>query len=163
MIDTLTTGPQILIGSSMGGWLALLVAKYRPQRLRALIGIAAAPDFTLDLIPHKLGASGLAALKADGVYYEPTPYGPDPYIWTQLLFDDAAQHRVLDGNLTLPCPLHLIQGQQDPDVPWAHGIKIIENVSAPQMHLSLIADGDHRLSREQDLDLICEIVNRYAG
>lgn len=162
MIDTFTRGPQVLIGSSMGGWLALLLSKQRPERLKALVGLAAAPDFATDLTPKMLGDAALAQIEREGVYYAPTPYGPDPYIWTKLLLDDGKEQRILDGSLTLPCPLHLIQGQQDPDVPWDHALKILQTVQAPLINLSLIADGDHRLSRDQDLDLICRTVAHYA-
>lgn len=163
MLDERTRGPQILLGSSMGGWLALLAARARPERLKAVIGIAAAPDFATDLTPQKLGPAALREIEAKGVYYEPTPYGPDPYIWTKLLLEDAKTQRVLDGSLTLNCPLHLIQGQRDPDVPWTHALKILQAVSAPRSDLSLIREGDHRLSREEDLALICEVAQRYAG
>ena len=162
MLDTLTRGPQVLIGSSMGGWLALLLAKQRPERVKALVGIAAAPDFATDLTPHKLGPEALRLIEEKGVYFEPTPYGPDPYIWTKLLLDDAKSQRVLDASTTLSCPLHLIHGQQDPDVPWEHTLKILQTVKAPRLDLSLIADGEHRLSREEDLAQICETVARYA-
>ena len=162
MLDEKTRGPQVLIGSSMGGWLALLAAKARPERLKAVVGIAAAPDFATDLTPEKLGPEALAEIDAKGVYYEPTPYGPDPYIWTKLLLEDAKTQRVLDGGLSLPCPLHLIQGQEDPDVPWAHALKILQTVRAPRLDLSLIADGDHRLSREEDIALICKVAASYA-
>ena len=158
MIDQLTRGPQIVVGSSMGGWLALLAAKHRPVRLKAVVGIAAAPDFATELTPTKLGPEALAEIEKNGVHYEPTPYGPDPYIWTKLLLDDAKTQRVLDGSLALPCPLHLIQGQEDPDVPWSHALKILETVKAPRTDLTLIADGDHRLSREEDLALLREVV-----
>lgn len=163
MIDQLTPPhPLVLVGSSMGGWLALLAAKARPKRIKAVVGIAAAADFATELTPAKLGVQALATLEREGVYFEPTPYGPDPYIWTKLLLDDAKTQRVLDGSLTLPGPLHLIQGQQDPDVPWMHALRTLAAVQAPLLNLTLIADGDHRLSRDQDLALICETVARYA-
>ena len=161
MMDQLTRGPQILIGSSMGGWLALLAGRQRPGRLKAIVGLAAAPDFATDLTPQKLGSQALAEIEAKGVHYEPTPYGPDPYIWTKLLLDDAKTQRVLDGSLNLPCPLHLIQGQKDPDVPWSHALKILQTVTAPRLDLTLIADGDHRLSRDEDLMLIKRSVEAF--
>lgn len=162
VLDQLTEGPQILVGSSMGGWLALLLAKARPERLKAVVGIAAAPDFATELTPEKLGPGALKIIEEEGVYYEPTPYGPDPYIWTRLLLEDAKTQRVLDDKTTLPCPLHLIQGREDPDVPWTHALKILHTVSAPRINLTLIADGDHRLSRDEDIALICETVAGYA-
>ena len=162
MLDEQTQGPQVLIGSSMGGWLALLLAQRRPERVQALVGLAAAADFATELTPKTLGAAALRQIDEQGVYFQPTPYGPDPYIWTKLLLEDAKQHCVLDGTLNLPCPLHLIQGQQDPDVPWHHALKTIESVKAPQICLRLLADGDHRLSRDQDLSLICATVRSYA-
>ena len=162
VLDQLTQGPQILVGSSMGGWLALLLAKARPERLKAVVGLAAAPDFAIDLTPKKLGYKALKIIETEGVYYEPTPYGPDPYIWTSLLLEDAKTQRVLDGSTVLPCPLHLIQGREDPDVPWTHAMKILQTLSAPLMDLTLVRDGDHRLSRDQDIDLICRTVARYA-
>jgi len=163
MLDEQTSGPQVLVGSSMGGWIALLLACRRPERVKAIVGIAAAADFAIELTPEKLGSRALKEIQDKGVYYEDTPYGPDPYIWTKLLFEDAKSNQVLTGSLRLPCPLNLIQGKNDPDVPWQHALKTLEKVSASKANLTLIEDGDHRLSRDSDIELICEIVERCCS
>lgn len=156
-IDTLTDGPLVLVGSSMGGWLALLAAIARPDRVAALIGIAAAPDFTQRLMWDAMAPSERATLERDGVLYVPSQYG-DPTPITRALIEDGANHLVLGGPIGLQCPVRLLHGQADPDVPWELALRIAERVETPDVQVILVKDGDHRLSRPADLMLLCRTV-----
>jgi pimeloyl-ACP methyl ester carboxylesterase len=158
-IDQLTTGKLILIGSSMGGWIALLTARARPDRLAALIGIAAAPDFTRDLMWEAMMPAERQTLQRDGVLYVPSQYG-EPTPITRKLIDDGDNHRVMTGKLPITCPIRLLHGQADPDVPWQLALRIAETVTSDDVQLTLIKDGDHRLSRPQDLALLTATVAR---
>ena len=151
-IDRLTHGPLVLIGSSMGGWIALLVARARRERIAGLVGIAAAPDFTERLGPS-LTEEQRAGLQRDGVIYRPSRYG-DPTPLTRALLEDGRNHLVLAAPLALDCPVRLLHGQADPDVPWQEALRIAAHVEAPDVQVILVKDGDHRLSRPQDLALL---------
>lgn len=151
-LDRLTEGPQILIGSSMGGWIALLLALRRPERVRALIGIAAAPDFTARM-EGELPPEARAAIRRDGVWHRPSPYG-DPYPITRALLEEGRNHLLLQGPVPLSTPVRLLHGQQDPDVPWELSLKIAAAITGPDVQMVLVKDGDHRLSRPQDLALL---------
>lgn len=154
VLDQLTTGPQILIGSSMGGWLMLLTALMRPNRIHALIGIAAAPDFTEDLILPELSGADRAKLQADGILARPSAYSDDPYVITWQLIEEARQHLLLRQPIGLDCPVRLLHGMADPDVPYSVSIRLAECLTSRDVRIDLIKDGDHRLSRPQDLDLL---------
>ncbi|MBR0653708.1 alpha/beta hydrolase [Plastoroseomonas arctica] len=151
LIAHLTEGPQILIGSSMGGWIALLLARRSPPR--ALIGIAPAPDFTEALMWPAFSEAQRATILRDGVLHIPSGYGPPTPI-TRRLIEDGRENLVLQTPLVLACPVRLLQGIADPDVPWRHAIRLAEHLDAPDLRLTLIKDGDHRLSRPQDLSLL---------
>lgn len=153
VFDALTTGPQILVGSSMGGWIALLLARLRPDRVAGVLGLAAAPDFSRDIYDHAFTDAQRAAIKKDGALHVPSAYG-DPYPLTQKLFDDAETHILLDKITTLPMPIHLIQGKKDPDVHWQKAEKIKKQIASRDFNITYIDDGDHRLSRPEDLALI---------
>ena len=152
VIDRLTQGRLVLVGSSMGGWIALLVARARPERLAGLIGIAAAPDFTERLAPS-LTAAQRAGLERDGVIYRPSRYG-DPTPLTRALLEDGRNHLVLATPLPLDCPIRLLHGQADPDVPWQEALRVAAHVSGSDVQVILVKDGDHRLSRPRDLALL---------
>lgn len=163
VVDALTQGPLLLVGSSMGGWLALLAAQARPERVRGLVLLAAAPDFTdwgtyADFTPEQR-----AALERDGQVAIPSEYGPDPYIYTKALIDDGAANRLLTGPIDFNGPVRLLQGQEDPDVPWEIALKIAEKLTTPNVRLHLVKDGDHRLSRPEDLDLLCAVVGELTA
>lgn len=161
-IDALTTGKLILVGSSMGGWIALLAALARPQRMAGLIGIAPAPDFTARLLIQRFSADQRATLERDGVVYIPSQYGaPTPF--TRKLVEDGANHLVLTGRMPIDCPVRLLHGQADPDVPWDLSLQIAEQVTSPDVQVTLIKDGDHRLSRPQDLALLRRTVAALLG
>jgi pimeloyl-ACP methyl ester carboxylesterase len=153
VIDQLTEGKLILVGSSMGGWLALLTARARPGRIAALVGIAAAPDFTEALMWEAMTFEERATLMREGVLMVPSRYG-DPYPVTRALIEDGRQHLLLGAPIALDCPVRLLQGQADPDVPWEMALRVAERLTAADVRVTLIKDGDHRLSRPQDLALL---------
>jgi pimeloyl-ACP methyl ester carboxylesterase len=153
-LDRLTQGKQVLVGSSMGGWIALLLALQRPERVAALLGIAAAPDFTARIV-ETLPAEARAAIARDGVWHRPSAYG-DPCPITRALLDEGDKHMLLRGGGTVPisAPVRLLHGQRDPDVPWRTSLHIAEAVAGDDVQVVLVKDGDHRLSRPQDLALL---------
>lgn len=150
VLDQVTEGPQILVGSSMGGWMALLVAKARPERIAGLVGIAAAPDFTEDLMWAGYGEDVREILRRDGVYLEPSDYG-EPYTITMRLIDEGRKHLVLRTPLPLPFPVRLIQGMRDPDVPWNTALRLAEHIDGDDVEVTLVKAGDHRLSEPADV------------
>ncbi len=151
MLDQLSEGPQILIGSSMGGWLALLAALARPERVRGIVGIAAAPDFTEELVHSELTANQRETLMREGVVYIDNPYGDKPYAFTRALIEEGRAHLLLDGPIAVQCPVRLIQGYADADVPWEMAMAIMARLETADGAVTLIKDGEHRLSRPQDL------------
>lgn len=157
VFDTLTEGPQIVVGSSMGGWLALLLALRRPERVAGLIGLAPAPDFSDDVYHHELTQQQRHEIEEKGVTYLPNLYGA-PYPLTRQLFDEARQHYLLQQEIAIYCPVRLIHGRQDPDVPWQKSEKIKEKLLSQDVKIYWVEEGDHRLSRDQDLSLIGETV-----
>jgi pimeloyl-ACP methyl ester carboxylesterase len=161
-IDALTTGKLILVGSSMGGWIALLMALARPERVAALVGIAAAPDFTQRLMWDAMAPSERAALERHGVLHVPSQYG-EPTPITLRLIQDGASHLVLTGPMPIHCPVRLLHGQADPDVPWELALLIAEQVVTPDVHVTLVKDGDHRLSRPADLMLLTRTIAELLG
>ena len=150
-LDHLTEGPQVLVGSSMGGWLMLLAALARPERVAGLVGIAPAPDFTEDLLIHQFSAEQLQAIERDGVVYVHSLYGPEPTPFTKKLIEDGKAQLVLRRKMPLTCPLRILQGMRDPDVPWQTALRISEMWAGDDVEIHFIKDGDHRLSRPQDL------------
>jgi pimeloyl-ACP methyl ester carboxylesterase len=157
-IDRLTEGPLVLVGSSMGGWIGLLAAVARPARLRGLIGIAAAPDFTETLMWQAMAPDERATVMDDGILYAPSQYG-DPIPITRGLIEDGRKHLLLQGPIPLPCPVRLLHGQRDPDVPWETSLRLSERITAEDVRIILVKDGDHRLSRPPDLDLLGRTVS----
>jgi pimeloyl-ACP methyl ester carboxylesterase len=156
-IDRRTDGPLILVGSSMGGWIALLAALARRDRVAALIGIAAAPDFTETLVWAHMPEVARARLMAEGVIYAPSEYG-DPLPFTRALIEDGRHRLLLNDRIPLTCPVRLLQGQRDAEVPWQTALAIAEKMESADVRVTLIKDGDHRLSRERDLTLLRETV-----
>jgi pimeloyl-ACP methyl ester carboxylesterase len=157
LIDRLTAGPIVLVGSSMGGWIALLVALARPSRVQALVGIAAAPDFSEDLIWPRLPEAARVKLQCDGVLRSPTAHGGEQII-TLGLIEDGRRHLLLRGPIALACKVRLLQGQMDVDVPWQTSLRIAERVQSDDVQITLVKDGGHRLSRPQDLAVLRGIV-----
>ncbi|MET3613795.1 pimeloyl-ACP methyl ester carboxylesterase [Rhizobium aquaticum] len=148
----------ILVGSSMGGWIALrAVAELRKAKTAGVEGmvlIAPAPDFTMDLIEPSLGETERKSLADKGYFEEHSEYSPEPNIFTAKLMDDGRANRVLTGIIETGCPVHILQGMNDPDVPWRHAMKLVEHLPADDVVISLVKDGDHRLSRPEDLALM---------
>jgi pimeloyl-ACP methyl ester carboxylesterase len=163
-LDALTTGPLILVGSSMGGWLSLLAARARPERMAGWIGIAPAPDFTEDLMLQALSPADRATLQREGVLRRPSRYADEPDILTWRLIEEGRDHLVLRTPLRLPCRCKILHGKADPDVPWTHSMTLAAHLEAPQVDVTLLADGDHRLSSPADIDrLIAAIEDLSAG
>lgn len=149
-IDTLSDGPVILVGSSMGGWMALLAALARPRRVKGLVLIAPAPDFTEKLMWAGLSQAQQDEVMTQGLTLRPSDYGtPDPI--TKALIEDGRNWQILDAPIAFDGPVRILQGMQDPDVPWTHALEINERLTSSDVVLTLIKDGDHRLSRAQDL------------
>ena len=161
VLDTVTQGPAVLAGSSMGGWIALLLAVERPERIRGVVGIAAAPDFTRGW-HAALDPAAKARLEKDGFIAEPSDYSPEPYIFTRALIADGEKNCLLDRELALPMPLRLIQGMKDPDVPWQTAFRI-KNAVAGDVEVYLVGNGDHRLSQPENLALIDAQVRALSG
>jgi pimeloyl-ACP methyl ester carboxylesterase len=151
-----STGRQILVGSSMGGWIALRMVQELQKageghRVAGLLLIAPAPDFTSELVWPKLTDAQRREVEETGRYAKPSQYSGDPYVYTRALFEDGARNRVLDGIIDTHCPVTILQGMQDPDVPYAHALRLMEHLPADDVTISLVRDGDHRLSRPQDI------------
>ena len=162
VIDELTEGPLVLVGSSMGGWIACLAAMARPERICALVLIAPAPDFTARLMPSTIPPEGLAAIQDAGVWLQPSPYGgPNPI--TRRLLEDGARWSILDAPVPIEAPVRILQGGEDPDVPWRHALELAQALKSRDVVFTLIKDGDHRLSRPQDLARIVAAVGEVAG
>ncbi len=159
VFDRFTTGPQILVGSSMGAWIALRMAQELGRRgeagrLAGMLLLAPAPDFTSELVEPALTDSERQALATQGYFEEVSEYSPEPNIYTRDLIEDGRANRVLSGIIDTRCPVHIIQGMADPDVPHTHALRLVEHLPADDVTLSLVKDGDHRLSRPQDIEMI---------
>ena len=151
VLDELTSGPVVLIGSSMGGWLACLVALARPERVKSLVLIAPAADFTDKLMQPSLSPEALLAIEQDGFWMRPSDYGDEGYPITKALLEDGRQWSILPGPVAITCPVRILQGGEDPDVPWDHALTLAQALAGPDAVFTLIRDGDHRLSRPQDI------------
>ncbi len=168
VLDGFATAPPVLVGSSMGAWLALLATlrlrREAPERAPAgLVLIAPAVDFTERLMWPSLSDDAKAAIERDGVWMRPSAYSPDPYPITRRLIEDGRQHLLFDKPIEVGCPVHILQGMQDPDVPWRHAVALVEHMPGDAVDLTLIKDGDHRLSRPQDIARLLNAVERIAG
>lgn len=150
LIASQCAGPVVLIGSSMGGWLMLLVALAIPERVHALIGIAAAPDFT----DWGYSDGQKAALAAGQVVLEDSPYGPEPTPTHPGLWADGQAQRLLGGTIALTCPVRLLHGHSDTDVPWDISLRLAQALRSADVQVTLVKDGDHRLSRDADIALL---------
>lgn len=158
-----TKGRQVLVGSSMGGWIALRMVQElqkagEGERVAGLMLLAPAPDFTVELMEPELTDAQRRALETQGYFEETSEYSDEPNIYTKALFDDGRANRVLEGIIDTHCPVHILQGMADPDVPYSHAMRLVEHLPADDVTLSLIRDGDHRLSRPQDIDMMLRIL-----
>lgn len=150
VIDEMSDGPLILVGSSMGGWLACLAGLARPARVRAMILIAPAPDFTEKLMWPGFTPDQQAEIMENGVFIQPSNYG-DPYPITRALIEDGRKWQILDDPIKLDMPVRILHGMRDSDVPWQHALRLNSALTTDDLVLTLIKDGDHRLSRAQDI------------
>jgi pimeloyl-ACP methyl ester carboxylesterase len=162
VIDSLTEGRQILVGSSMGGWIMVLAALARPARVAALVGIAAAPDFTADLLPRRLDAAQKRALDEAGRVVLPSTYDPAGYLYTKALVEDGNRNLVLRDAIRLRCPVRLLHGMADKSVPWRQSRKLAERLESADVALTLVKDGDHRLSRDADLARLARVLDALS-
>ena len=158
LIATHGEGPAILVGSSMGGWLMLLVGLAMGEQLAGLVGIAAAPDFT----DWGLAATQQAALASGEIVLEENPYGPEPTPTHPGFWCDAQEHLLLVGEIALDCPVRLLHGQRDSDVPFDISLRLARHLRSEDVQVTLIKDGDHRLSRESDIALLLRTVATLA-
>jgi pimeloyl-ACP methyl ester carboxylesterase len=153
VLDALTAGPQILVGSSMGGWIAMLAAKARPQRVAGLLLIAPASDFTETLMWEQMPEEGRRALLQDGVWQRESAHAEECYPITRELIEDGRWNLILDERHALGFPVRILQGMADPDVPWPHALKLAGLIDG-DVSVTLVKNGDHRLSTPSDLKLL---------
>jgi pimeloyl-ACP methyl ester carboxylesterase len=166
-------GPQIVIGSSMGGWLALLLvaelrrrAETRPPAatIEGLVLIAPAVDFTEALMWQKFPAKVRREITEKGAWERPSAYADQPYLITRQLIEEGRNHLLLGGMIEPGCPVHILQGVQDPDVPWRHATELVSRIARDDVVLTLVKDGDHRLSRPEDIDrLLAAVMELSSG
>jgi pimeloyl-ACP methyl ester carboxylesterase len=172
MIEAQASDETILVGSSMGGWIALLLAideakrakaEGRTSRIKALVLIAPAPDFTQKLMWPKFSDFERETIQREGQLIEPSPYDPEPTIITRDLIEDGKNHLILDGLIETACPVRILQGVADPDVPHTHALKLMDALAGEDVVMTLIKDGDHRLSRESDLAALVRVLDALPG
>ena len=167
VVETAAHHRLLLVGSSMGGWMMMLLARALSPRIAGLVGIAAAPDFTEDLMPSRLDSSARRSLARDGVVYLPSRYGPEPTPVTRRLLEEGKHQLVLDRPFEAHYPVRLIHGLADPDVPWSRSLAISECVTGDDVRITLLKGGAHRLSEPSDLALLArevkEVIDLSGG
>jgi pimeloyl-ACP methyl ester carboxylesterase len=163
VFDALTAGPQVLVGSSMGGWLALLLALARPERVIGLACVAPAPDFTQSLMWPRLPPAAQQQIMSEGLVRLPSAYDPAGYVVTRALIEDGRQHCLLDAGIALGCPVRILQGTADADVPWQHAIRLAEAIGHDDVLVTLVKNGDHRLSDAANLARLDAMVRELSG
>ncbi len=162
VIDREGDGPLVLVGSSMGGWLALLAALARADRVAALVGVAAAPDFTEALMWDAMAPAERNALMTRGRLEVPSPYGPPQFI-TRELVEDGRRHLLLGAPIALDIPVRLLHGQRDAEVPWETALRLAGRIAGADVQVLLVKDGDHRLSRPSDLASLTDLLAPLLG
>jgi pimeloyl-ACP methyl ester carboxylesterase len=168
VFDACCRGPQILIGSSMGGWLALLMVRSLRQRRQAgpasvtgMVLIAPAVDFTEELMWKQFTPAIKRELEEKGVWARPSEYSPEPYLVTRGLIEEGRNHLLLGGMIETGCPVRILQGIEDPDVPWRHAVELVSRLASDDVVLTLVKDGDHRLSRPEDIERLIRAVVEF--
>jgi pimeloyl-ACP methyl ester carboxylesterase len=166
---TLAAGPRIVIGSSMGGWLALLLLRRleasdpaAAARIRGIVLIAPAVDMTKELLWDRCSEAVRREMIEQGYYLKPSLYGPEPYLYTLALIEDGRRHLFLEDGIDLPCPLRILQGDQDPDVPYEYALRTFHALRGADIRFTLIKGGDHRLSSPRDIALLLDTVEALA-
>jgi pimeloyl-ACP methyl ester carboxylesterase len=172
VFDAFARGPQVLIGSSMGGWLALLLARELKRRaavagatpaasLAGIVLIAPAVDFTEELMWKKFSPDAKRQIETTGSWQRPSPYSEEPYVITRALIEEGRQHLLLGGLIETGCPVRILQGVQDADVPWQHAVELCSRLARDDVVLTLVKDGDHRLSRPEDIERLLTAVAEF--
>lgn len=163
IIDQVTMGDLILVGSSMGGWIGLLCATELKERVKGFVGLAAAPDFTKELCWDQYSDEIKDVLRRDGVYYEACDYGDEPYAMTLKLLQEGNDHLIMNGKIDLECPVRLLQGMKDTDVPPNTAQRISNLLTSEDVVITYVKNGDHRLSTDSDLKRLCQTVKEISG
>jgi pimeloyl-ACP methyl ester carboxylesterase len=168
VFDACCRGPQILVGSSMGGWLALLLVRALRQRgpsgpgsVAGLVLIAPAVDFTEELMWKRFTPAIKSELAEKGIWERPSAYSPEPYLVTNGLIEEGRNHLLLGGMIETGCPVRILQGVEDPDVPWRHAVELTSRLASDDVVLTLVKDGDHRLSRPEDIERLLGAVSEF--
>jgi pimeloyl-ACP methyl ester carboxylesterase len=168
VFDEYCRGPQILIGSSMGGWLALLMVRalrarrqIGPASVAGLVLVAPAVDFTEELMWKRFTPAIKHELKEKGVWARPSEYSAEPYLVTRQLIEEGRNHLLLGGMIETGCPVRILQGVEDPDVPWRHAVELVSRLASDDVVLTLVKDGDHRLSRPEDIERLIRAVAEF--
>jgi pimeloyl-ACP methyl ester carboxylesterase len=172
VFDACCRGPQVLVGSSMGGWLALLLvrevrrraasaASAAPSPLAGLVLMAPAVDFTEELMWKRFPDAVKRELETAGVWTRPSQYSEEPYLITRGLIEEGRRHLLLGGLIETGCPVRILQGVTDPDVPWRHAVELVSRLAHDDVVLSLVKDGDHRLSRPEDIERLINAVAEF--
>ncbi len=168
VFDACCRGPQILVGSSMGGWLALLMIRAlrgrgvnAPAAVAGMVLIAPAVDFTEELMWKRFSPDIKRELEEKGVWARPSAYAPEPYLVTRQLIEEGRNHLILGNMIETGCPVRILQGVEDPDVPWRHAVELVSRLASDDVVLTLVKDGDHRLSRPEDIERLIAAVTEF--
>ena len=162
ILDEVAPGRLLIVGSSMGGWIMLLAARARAQRVIGLVGIAAAPDFTRRMVEHEFSDEQRSALARDGHVAISSDYDERPYVITQELIDDGNRQCLLEAPIELNCPVRLLHGLRDDAVPWQTSMRIAERLTSTDVVINLAKNGDHRLSEPSDIERLCDAVSALS-
>lgn len=162
VVSELIDGPVVLVGSSMGGWISCLVAAAVPERVQAMVLIAPAPDFTEKLMAPEMTQADRAEMAQTGVWMRPSDYG-EPYPITRELLEDGARWSILSQPVNVRAPVRILQGGADPDVPWRHALELAQALQSQDVVFTLVKDGDHRLSRPQDIVRLLEALDEVIA
>jgi pimeloyl-ACP methyl ester carboxylesterase len=162
VIDQLTEGPQILVGSSMGGWIMLLAALAKKERIHALVGVAAAPDATEDLLWPRLSPAQRNELLTTGRVTFPSDYDPAGYTYRLSMIEDGRRHLVMRAPIALACPVRLLHGLRDASVPWQTSLRLADRLAGRDVTVTLVKEGDHRLSTQSDLDRLAATLDELT-